>query len=131
MIGRKAILFIILGAAIQIWGWTGAASAEAISPAHEQEYNDARNAISEAQRVQADKYAPDVLREAQDLLRTAEKSRAIQDAVKFAQASRLSRAYAELARAMAELKSEEEKLSAAQEELQKARADIDQLKKAQ
>jgi prefoldin subunit 5 len=51
--------------------------------------------------------------------------------VKFTQASRLARAYAELAKAIAELKSEGEKLAATYEELKKAKAEVEQLKKSQ
>ena len=109
----------------------GAAFAQAISPAMEQEYLDAKMAIDSAQKAQAEKYAPEPLKQAQDLLLTAENTRSFKDAVKFAQASRLARAYAELARANAELKAEEEKLAATQEELQKAKAEIERLKKTQ
>jgi len=97
----------------------------------EQEFLDAKNAVESAQKVQAEKYAPEPLKQAQDLLVSAENARSSKDAVKFAQASRLSRAYAELSRATAELKAEEEKLAATQEELQKARAEIERLKKSQ
>jgi hypothetical protein len=109
----------------------GLALAQPISPAMEQEFIDARNAVDAAQKAQAEKYAPEPLKQAQDLLVTAENARSFKDSVKFAQASRLARAYAELARAMAELKTEEEKLASTQDELQKARAEIDRLKKAQ
>jgi hypothetical protein len=109
----------------------GMASAQSITPAQEQEYTDAKNAIDAAQKAQADKYAPEYLKQAQDLLVTAGNARSSKDAVKFAQTSRLARAYAELARATAELRTEEERLAATQEELQKAKAEIERLKKAQ
>jgi len=106
------------------------ALAQEITPGHEQEFTDARNAIDLAQKAKAEKYAPEPLKQAQDLLTAAGEARARKDAVKFSQASRLARAYAELAKATAELKSEEEKLAVAQEELQKVRADLERLKKS-
>ena len=109
----------------------GTALAQPISPAMEQEFLDAKNAVDSAQKVQGEKYAPEPLKQAQDLLVTAENARSFKDAVKFAQASRLARACAELARATAELKAEEEKLAATHEELQKAKAEIERLKKSQ
>ena len=109
----------------------GIAEAQSISPAQEQEFTDAKTAIGAAQSVQAEKYAPEPLKQAQDLLVTAENARSFKDAVKFTQASRQARAYAELARARAELKAEEERLAATQEELQRAKGEIDRLKKNQ
>ena len=109
----------------------GVARGQSISLAQEQEFTDAKNAVDAAQKAHAEKFAPEFLKKGQDLLVTAENARGSKDAVKFAQASRLARAYAELARATAELKTEEEKLAATQEELQKARTEIERLKKAQ
>jgi hypothetical protein len=106
------------------------AFAQEITPGHEQEFTDARDAIGLAQKANAEKYAPEPLKQAQDLLAAAGKARSRKDAVKFSQASRLARAYAELAKATAELKSEEEKLAVTQEGLQKARADLERLKKS-
>jgi hypothetical protein len=120
-----------LALTILLLGFGGWASAQPISPAMEQEFLDARNAVDSAQKAQAEKFSPEPLKQAQDLLVTAENARNFKDAVKFAQASRLARAYAELARATAELKAEEEKLAATQAELQKAKAEIDRLKKSQ
>lgn len=109
----------------------GVALGQSISPAQEQEFTDAKNALEAAQKAQADKFATEYLKKGQDLLGTAENARSAKDAVKFAQSSRLARAYAELARAIAELKTEEEKLAATQDELQKAKTEIERLKKAQ
>ncbi len=109
----------------------GVALGQSISPAQEQEFTDAKNAVDAAQKAQAEKFAPEFLKKGQDLLVTAENARSFKDGVKFAQSSRLARAYAELARATAELKTEEEKLAATQEELQKAKAEIERLKKVQ
>ena len=106
------------------------ALAQEITPGHEQEFMDARNAIDMAQKAGAEKYAPEPFKQAQDLLSAAGEGRTRKDAVKFSQASRLARAYAELAKATAELKAEEEKLTAAQEELQKTRAELERLKKS-
>ena len=111
--------------------FSGSAGAQGISPAQEQELADAKVAIDAARKAKAEKYALETLKQAQDLFATADQARQSKDAVKFTQASRLARAYAELAKAIAELKSEEEKLAATQEELQKARAEIDRLKKSQ
>jgi len=109
----------------------GQAAQAQITPGQEQEYTDAKLAIEAAQKNQAEKYAPEPLRQGQELLTTADNARQFKDPVKFTQASRLARAYAELARAIAELRTEEEKLAQAQDELQKAKAEIDRLKKAQ
>jgi hypothetical protein len=106
-------------------------SAQEISPAQEQEFIDAKAALGAAQKAQAEKYAPEPLKQAQDLLVTVEKARSSKDAVKFAQASRLARAYAELAKAIAELRFQEEKYASTQEELQKAKEEIDRMKKSQ
>jgi hypothetical protein len=109
----------------------GFAYGQSISPAMEQEFTDAKLAIEAAQKVQAEKYAPEPLKQGQDLLLTADNARQFKDALKFTQASRLARAYAELAKAVAELKIETEKFVATQEELQKAKAEIERLKKIQ
>jgi hypothetical protein len=121
----------LMSLAILLLASGGLALAQPISPAMEQEFLDAKNAVDAAQKSQAEKYAPEPLKQAQDLLVTAENARSFKDSVKFTQTSRLARAYAELARAMAELKAEEEKLAATQDELQKARAELERLKKAQ
>ena len=132
MLAKKLIPVIcLLGIGLLLLSWGGVGMAQSISPAQEQEFADAKTALEAAQRAQADKFAPEPLKEAQDLLLTAENTRSFKDAVKFTQASRLARAYADLAKAIAELKSEEEKLAATQEELQKAKAEIDRLKKSQ
>ena len=109
----------------------GFAPAQGILPAEEQEFTDAKVAIEAAQRAKAEKYAPEPLKQARDLLIVAGKARKSQDSVKFTQASRLARAYAGLAKAMADLKTEEEKLAATYEELQKAKEEIERLKKSQ
>jgi hypothetical protein len=114
-----------------IGSFPGSADAQGISLAQEQEFADARAAIEAAQRAKAGKYAPEDIKQAQDLLVTAGKARSYQDSVKFTQASRLARAYAELARAIAELKSGEEKLAVTYEELQKAKEEVERLKKSQ
>ena len=132
MLARKVgFFFWSLTLGILLLSSGGISEAQSISPAQEQEFTDTKAAIGAAQKAQAEKYAPEPLKQAQDLLVTAENARSFQDSVKFIQASRLARAYAELARSIAELKTEEEKLAATQEKLQKATAEIDQLKKAQ
>jgi hypothetical protein len=122
---------VLFALAILLPGFGERAVAQPISPAMEQEFIDAKSAVDSAQKAQAEKYSPEPLKQAQDLLVTAENARSFKDAVKFAQASRLARAYAELARAAAELKAEEAKLTATQEDLQKAKAEIERLKKSQ
>ena len=107
------------------------ANAQDIFPAQEQEFADARAAMEASQKAKAEEYARETLQQAQDLLATADYARQLKDGVKFTQACRLARLYAELAKAIAELKSEEEKLAATQEELQKAKAEINRLKKSQ
>jgi len=124
-----SVLLSVLATFLPVPG--GMALAQTITPAHEQEFTDAKNAIDAAQKAQAEKYASESLKQAQDLLVAAGNARSSKDAVKFTQTSRLARAYAELARATAELKTEEDKLAATQDELQKARAEIERLKKAQ
>ena len=132
MLVKKIIALVgLAGIGLLSLLWAGLAAAQPISPAQEQEFTDAKTAVEAAQRGQAEKYAPEPFKQAQDLLTTAEKARGLKDAVKFAQASRLARAYAELARAIADLRTEEDKLAAVQEDLQKARAEIDRLKKNQ
>ena len=113
-----------------ICSFSGFVRAQEISPAQEQEFIDAKAALEAAQKANAEKYALENLKQAQGLLGTADKARKVRDSVKFTQASRLSRVYAELAQALAELKSEEERLAAAREELQRTKAAIDQLKKS-
>jgi hypothetical protein len=114
-----------------ISSFSGIARAEDLTPAQEQEFIDAKVALEAAQKAEAGKYAPEVLKQAQDIMVTADNARQFKDPMKFAQASRLARAYAELAKALAELKSDEERLAAAHVELQKAKAEIDRLKKSQ
>ena len=109
---------------------SGGVFAQEIGPAQEQDFLDGKNAVETAQKAQAEKYAPEPLKQAQELLAAANEARSQKDPVKFSQTSRLARAYAELAKATADLKAEEEKLALTQEELQKARADLDRLKKS-
>ena len=113
-----------------ICSFSGFARAQEISPAPEQEFVDAKVALDAAQKAQAEKYALENLRQAQDLLGMADKARKVKDSVKFTQSSNLARAYAELAQALAELKFDEERLAAAREELQRTKAEIDRLKKS-
>jgi len=125
---RSTVVFYLL---LLIPLFPGSGRAQAITPIQEQEFADAKGAVEEALRAKADLFALENLRQAQDLLRTADQARQLGDAVKFTQASRLARAYAELAKATADVKSEEEKLAVTQEELQKAKMELDRLKKSQ
>lgn len=111
------------------FGFLNYAQSQEIFPAQEQEYFDAKKALDAAKQAQAEKYALETFQKAQDLLTTAENARAFKDGIKFVQASRLARAYAELAQTIAELKTEEEKLAATYEELNKAKAEMSRLQK--
>jgi len=108
----------------------GGVFAQEIGPAQEQDFLDGKNAVEAARKSRAEKYAPEPLTQAEELLVAANEARSQKDPVKFSQTSRLARAYAELAKAASELKAEEEKLALVQEELQKARAELERLKKA-
>jgi hypothetical protein len=115
-------LFVLF--VVRVW-------AQEISPADEQDFKEAQEAVKSAQGALAGKYAPETFKTSQDLLLVADESRMKKDAVKFSQASRLARAYAEMAIATAALKMEEEKLSLTLEELQRVRAEIERLKRNQ
>ena len=130
-VGRFILLMVVFDLLVLNPSFSGCAGAEGFTPAQEQELADAKVAMDAARKAKAEKYAIEPLKQAQDLLVTADNARPSKDGVKFTQASRLARAYAELAKAIAELKSEEEKLAAIQEELEKARAEVDLLKKSQ
>ena len=127
----KMNLIAVAGILFSLFACAGLAGAQAISPDQEQGFLDAKTALDSAQKAQAEKYASEQIRQAQDLIVTAENAKSFKDAVKFTQASRLARAYSDLARAVAELKMEEEKLASTNEELQKAKDEIERLKKSQ
>lgn len=123
---------ILLGAAFSLLvfaaAFTGIVWAAGISPPQEQEFTDAKGALEAARNVQAEKFAPSYIKQAEDFLQTANNARQIQDAAGFSRASLLARAYAELAEALAVLETDIEKLAATQDALQKAKAEIEQLK---
>ena len=123
---------ILLGATFSLLvfaaAFTGVVRAAGISPPQEQEFTDAKGALEAARSVQAEKFAPSYIKQAEDFLQTANNARQIQDAAGFSRASLLARAYAELAEALAGLETDIEKLAATHEELQKAKAEIEQLK---
>ncbi|MCX5818558.1 MAG: DUF4398 domain-containing protein [Deltaproteobacteria bacterium] len=108
--------------------FTGVLWAEGISPAQEQEFTDARGALESARNVQAEKFAPSYMKQAEEYLQTARNAKQIPDASGFSRASLLARAYAELAEAVAELETDVEKLAATQDALQNAKAEIGELK---
>jgi len=128
---KRFLSIVVFCSLLLIPSFSGSVNAQGITPAQEHEFAAAKAAVEGARSVKADKYALETLQQAQDLLVTAESARPSKDGVKFTQASRLARAYAELAKTIAELKSEEEKLAATQEELDKARVELDHLKKSQ
>ena len=131
---RKKMVFPLAAfcfAWLFVFSWAEFVKAQEISPAQEQEFADAKGALEAALKVQANKFAAEPIQKAQDLLTAASGARTKKDPVKFTQASRLARAYAELGKAIAELRMEEEKLATTQEQLQKAKDEIERLKKSQ
>ena len=108
--------------------FTGVLWADGISPAQEQQFADARGALESARNVQAEKFAPSYIKQAEEFLQTAQNARQIPNAAEFSRASLLARAYAELAEALAGLETDIEKLAATNNALQKAKAEIEQLK---
>ncbi|HET6462033.1 MAG TPA: hypothetical protein VFG29_14725 [Syntrophales bacterium] len=130
MYTRVLNLFRIICGFLVIFILAGNAYAQELSPAHEQEFMDAKEALQTAQTAKADKYAPDMLKEANVFLGKAEQARSAKDDVQFTRSSHLARAYAESAKAWSELKIEQEKLSATKVELEKTKAEIQRLEKA-
>jgi hypothetical protein len=128
---QKILLLVGICCGLLLPAFSSLVQAQEISPVQEQEHAEAKAALQAAEKADAEKYAPEPLRQCEDLLATAEKARSAKDVVRFTQASRLARAHAELAKAIAELRAEEEKLTAANEELQKIKAEIERLKRAQ
>jgi len=108
----------------------GSALAQELSPAHEQEFMDARASVDAAQKENAAKYEPNKLKEAAEYLNKADQARIAKDDVQLSRASHLARAFAESARAWTELKIEQEKLSATQIDLQKLKAEINRSESA-
>ncbi len=113
------IVFLTAGRGFPQAGWSSA----------EQDFSAARAALAAAREVRGDQYAPKLLERAEELLASAGKARSEKDTVKFSQASRLSRAYADGARSTALLRAEEDRLAQARAELQKARAELEAVKR--
>ncbi len=130
MFSKTFNLFQIICGVLVIFTLAGTVHGQGLSPAHEQEFIDAKTAIQAAQTAKADKYASDKLKEAIEFLNKAERAHSAKDDVQFSQASHMARALAESAKASSELKIEQEKLSATQIELQKVKAEIQRLEKA-
>jgi hypothetical protein len=120
----------LLGAMLLVFAATfaGVLWADAISPAQEQEFTDAKDALAAARSIQAEKSASVYMNQAEDFLQMAQKARQIPDSAGFSRASLLARAYAELAEALAKLEIDVEALAATHDALQKAKAEIEQLK---
>ena len=131
MTTRKSLWLVFVCGFLLSVCYAAPLQAQDISPAMEQEFLDAKMALAKAKDSQGDKYAAESMAKAQELLNTAESIRPLKDGTQFAQASRLSRAYAELAKAVAELKIDQEKLAATNEDLKKVKAEIENLKKGQ
>jgi hypothetical protein len=129
MAARKTIcLWVICGIILSLAG-AGTALGQDISPAQTQEFFDAKEAFDSARKAQAENYSPETMKTSGDFLNQAESARSSKDGVRFSQASRLARAYAELAEALAELKKEEEKLAATTEDIKKIKGEIERLNK--
>ena len=105
---------------------SGTINAQNISPPQRQEFTDAKNEITNAQKGPYLKYAPSELKQAQDSLQAAEISI---DPVKYAQNTRLARAQAQLAIAVTELGVETDRLADTNQALAKARDEVAQLAK--
>lgn len=132
MLSKRWVLFSAVFLMVTFaFSFAGVVRADSIGPAQEQEFTDARNALAEALKAQAEQFAPSHLKQVHDLLQAADNARQAKDAARFGRASRLARTYAELAKALAELKAEEEKLAADSKALQQAKAEIEDLKKSQ
>ena len=106
---------------------TGAAFAQDVGPAQEQELRDAKTAIEAAQKGPAVKHAGAQLKAAQDSVLAAEEARKQKSGEKFGRAARLARAYAELAMAVGDLGEERQNVVATNEAAKNARADIERL----
>ena len=107
----------------------GPACGDDISPAQNQEYLDAKEALEAARKAQAEKYSAEAMTKSADFLNVAESARTAKDAVHFTRASRLARVYAEFAEIQSELKREQEKLAATNEEIKNIKAEIEKLNK--
>lgn len=116
-----SLLFII--------SFSGPVQSQTLNPVLEQQFMDARTALLAAQSAQADKYAPDKLKEAAECMARADQARLTKDEIEFSQATRLARAFAELATVSAELEIKREKQAAIQIELQNIKAEIQSLEK--
>jgi hypothetical protein len=114
-----------------IISFAGAAYGQALTPAHEQEFIDAKAALEAAQVANAVKYEPDKLKEAEAFLKGAEHARFAKDEVQFSRSSHLARILSESARNWTELKISQEKLLATQDELARIKEEIRSLNKAQ
>jgi hypothetical protein len=130
MLTQVLNLFRIIYGFLVIFILAGTAYAQGLSPAHEQEFMDAKEALQAAQAISADKYAPDMLKEANAFLGKAEQAHSAKDDIQLSRASHLARVYAESAKAWPELKVEQEKLLATKVELEKTKAEIRRLEKA-
>jgi hypothetical protein len=118
---------LIAGVLLALSGW---GLSEEMGADQERDYLEGKIALDAARKAWAEKYAPGPWTKAKDLLDAAAEARSGKDWIKFAQASRLARAYAELAKTEAELKMEEEELTALREELRKAKEELDLLKRS-
>ena len=121
---RSVICGILISLAI-----AGPACGQDISPAQNQEFLDAKEALEAARKAQAEKYSAETMMKSADFLSQAETARSSKDPILFTQASRLARAYAELAEALTELKKEQDRLATTNEEIKNIKAEIEKLNK--
>jgi hypothetical protein len=119
----------IIASLLFILSFSGPVQSETMNPVLEQQFLDARTAILAAQSAQADKYAPDKLKEARECMTRADRARLAKDETEFSQATRMARAFAELATVSSELEIKREKQAAVKMELQKIKAEIQGLEK--
>lgn len=116
-----SLLFIV--------SFSGPVQSQTLNPVLEQQFLDAKTALLAAQSAQADRYAPDKLKEAAECMTRADHARETKDEIEFSQATRMARAFAELATVSSELEIKREKQAAVQIELQKIKAEIQGLEK--
>jgi hypothetical protein len=131
MASKKTLLPMVFFGILVSLCIAGPLCGQDISPAMEQEFLDAKAALATAQNPQVEKYSPEILKKARELLRSAESARPLKDGARFDQSSRLARAYAELAKADTEFRIEEEKLTEISYEIKKVKAETERLRKSQ
>jgi hypothetical protein len=129
MAAKKTLFQLVLWGMFISLAIAGPVQSQDITPAQNQEYIDAKDALEAARKAKAERYAAETLKKSGEFLSQADTARSAKDGSRFTQASRLARVYAELAEATAQLKRDEEDLAATNEEIRKIKADIERLNK--